>query len=435
MVALTEAEPVVGDVAGHPMEWLEAEICTLAGHIAAATCRFLLLIGEFDDRGGWRTWECLSAAHWLSWKCGMSTRTAREHVRVAHALQELPVMTEAFAAGQLSYSKVRAMTRVATPKTERDLVEVAKHGTATHVDRIVAGYCTVKRNVDPDRGRAQLRRRGVWFDTAADGTVTITVRGGADAAAIMRQAVDAAAAVLPALVDEPDAPMAAKRFDGLEHLARTYLEPDEHKAPNTELVVHADLVTLAEREPGRSEIENGPGLSTTTLERLACECGVRLALDQGGTTLDIGRRSRAIPAALRRAIVDRDQGNCRFPGCTLAGRLQVHHGQHWARRGHTKKPNLFLVCLYHHKVLHEGGWNATGDADGTLTFLDPNGRPMPEVSLPPPRTDPGAIRRQHASAGTYITAETITSKQDAVERLDLGHAVQALWYLDPPIFN
>ncbi|MGZ6968860.1 MAG: DUF222 domain-containing protein, partial [Acidimicrobiia bacterium] len=129
MVALTEAEPVVGDVAGHPMEWLEAEICTLAGHIAAATCRFLLLIGEFDDRGGWRTWECLSAAHWLSWKCGMSTRTAREHVRVAHALQELPVMTEAFAAGQLSYSKVRAMTRVATPKTERDLVEVAKHGT------------------------------------------------------------------------------------------------------------------------------------------------------------------------------------------------------------------------------------------------------------------------------------------------------------------
>ena len=181
MLAITELDPPVSDTTGRPIEWLEAEICTLAGHIAAATCRFLLLLGEFDRRGGWGTWECLSAAHWLSWKCGMSIRTAREQVRVARALEELPVMTAAFAAGQLSYSKVRAMTRVATPKSEADLVEVARHGTASHIDRIVAGYCTTKRNMDPERGRAQLRRRGVWVDTAEDGTVTITVRGDPDA--------------------------------------------------------------------------------------------------------------------------------------------------------------------------------------------------------------------------------------------------------------
>ena len=123
------------------------------------------------------------------------------------------------------------------------------------------------------------------------------------------------------------------------------------------------------------------------------------------------------------------------PGLHDQGRLQVHHGKHWSRRGHTKKSNLLLVCLYHHKVLHEGGWHVTGDADGALTFIDPHGRPMPEVSLPPPKTDAGAIRRENVTAGVQIRADTITAKYDALERLDLDHAVQALWYLDPPTCN
>lgn len=434
-MAVTELRPARDETLGRPLEWLEAEITTLAGHIAAATCRWLLLVAEFDRREGSKTWECLSCAHWLSWKCGMSDRTARDHVRVARALESLPVTTAAFASGQLSYSKVRAITRVATAKSEGDLIEVAKRGTAAHVERIVAGFCMVKRNMDPERGRTQLRRRGVWYETADDGTVSITVRATPDTAALILKAIDIAAAGLPELVDEPDARNAAKRCDGLEQVARTFLEPDERRVPGTELVVHADLETLAEREPARSEVEHGPSLSATILERLACDCGVRLAVDQRATTLDIGRRSRTIPPALRRAIVDRDQGQCRFPGCTHRGRLQVHHGQHWSRGGHTKKPNLLLVCLYHHKVLHEGGWHVTGDADGALTFVDPNGRPMPEVSLPPPKTDATAIRREHVAAGIHIRADTITAKYDAAERLDLGHAVQALWYLDPPTYN
>ncbi len=298
-MAVMDLERAVAETPGRPLEWLEAEITTLAGHIAAATCRWLGLVAEFDRREGWKTWECLSCAHWLAWKCGMSSRTARDHVRVARALEYLPVTTAAFASGQLSYSKVRAMTRVATPRSEADLVEVAKHGTATHVERIVTGYCSVKRNLDPDRGRNQMRRRGFWCDTADDGTVTITIRGAPDATAFILGAVDAAATILPDLVDEPDAPNAARRFDGLEHVARTYLEPDEHRPPNAELVVHADLETLAERAPGRSEIENGPSLSAATLERLACDCGVRLAIDERATTMDIGRRSRTIPSAMR----------------------------------------------------------------------------------------------------------------------------------------
>lgn len=434
-MAVAELQQRSEGVAGRPMEWLEAEILTLAGHLAAAECRFLLLIAEYDRRGGWQSWECMSCAHWLSWKCGISTRTAQEHVRVGRALEELPVMRAAFAAGQLSYSKVRAMTRVATPKSETDLVEVARHGTASHIDRIVAGYAQVKRNMDPDRGRAQLRRRGVWFETNDDGTITITIRGGPDSIALVKQAITAAMGEVPKSIDQPDAPQAARKFDAFEHVARVYLEPDEHAAPRTETVVHADLETLAEDAPGRCELEDGTGLSAATLQRLTCDSGLRLAHDQRGQTLDIGRRSRSIPPALRRAIVDRDQGQCRFPGCSMKGRLQIHHGQHWSRKGHTKKPNLILVCLYHHKVLHEGGWQVTGDADGALTFTDPHGRPMPEVSLPPPRTDALAIRREHVAAGVHITADTIIPRWGAGERLDLHHAVGALWHLDPPTYN
>src|SRR5215207_777797 len=110
--------PAVDDLSGRPTEWLADEITTVAGQLAAATCRFLLLLAEFDRREGYHRWECNSCAHWLGWKVGMSRRTAQDHVRVARALEDLPITTKAFAAGQLSYSKVRAITRVATPKSE-----------------------------------------------------------------------------------------------------------------------------------------------------------------------------------------------------------------------------------------------------------------------------------------------------------------------------
>jgi hypothetical protein len=427
--------PPIDDLGSRPTEWLETEITTLAGHIAAATCRFLLLLGEFDRREGYHRCECISCAQWLSWKIGMSLRTARDHVRVARALEDLPITTAAFAAGQLSYSKVRAITRVASAKSEAALVEVAMHGTASHLDRIVAGYCTVERNVDPDRAKAQLRRRGVWLTTDDDGTATLTVRGPADAVVTMLRAADAAAKELPDLVDEPDFKGAAKRFDGLEHVARTHTEPERTMAPRPEVVVHADLTVLTEQEPGRAEIEAGPRLTATTLERLACDCGLRLATGRNGETLDIGRRSRAIPIALERAILDRDRSKCRFPGCTQKGRLQIHHRRHWTRGGTTDVRNCFLVCLYHHKVLHEGGWHAEGDAADPLTFVDPLGRRVPEVLLPPPGTDPNAIRRDNVQRDVTITAETIQPRRHAGDRLDLDHAVASLCQLEPPFDN
>lgn len=123
-----------------PLERLEAEITQLAGHLAAAECRWLLLIAEFDRRAGYEQWGCRTCSHWLSWQCGLDMRAAREHVRVARALETLPVITEAFSAGRLSYSKLRALTRVATPENEGDLAMIAQHATAVQVERTVRTY-------------------------------------------------------------------------------------------------------------------------------------------------------------------------------------------------------------------------------------------------------------------------------------------------------
>src|ERR1700722_18609351 len=118
-----------------PLERLEAQICELAGHLAAATCRFLVLLGDFDARRGWADWEMTSCAAWLSWKCQMSSGTAREHVRVARALRDLPGIRGEFGAGRLSYAKVRALTRIATPQTEAGPDEIAGPMTGNQLER------------------------------------------------------------------------------------------------------------------------------------------------------------------------------------------------------------------------------------------------------------------------------------------------------------
>src|SRR5438552_2615536 len=136
---------------------LGSEICSLGAHIAAATCRWLLLIGEFDRRSGAGDWECRSTAHWLNWRCGVSLHTAREYVRVALRLADLPAVTAGFGKGELSYSKVRAISRIATPANEADLVELARAGTAGHLDKVVRSF---RRAVALNDERGEARHEG-----------------------------------------------------------------------------------------------------------------------------------------------------------------------------------------------------------------------------------------------------------------------------------
>jgi hypothetical protein len=168
-----------------PMEHLEARICELAGHMAAATCRYLLLIADFDAREGWAQWEVASCAAWLAWKCQVAPGTAREQVRVARAITDLPVIRREFAAGRFSYAKVRALTRIATPETEADLADMAECMTAGQVERFVAAHRRVSRGEDAARQRA----RKLTWRVNGDGTITINAILPPEAGAVVLQAV------------------------------------------------------------------------------------------------------------------------------------------------------------------------------------------------------------------------------------------------------
>ena len=175
-----------------PLERVEAQICELAGHLAAATCRFLVLLGDFDARRGWASWEMTSCAAWLSWKCQMSSGTAREHVRVARALRELPVIRGDFGAGRLSYAKVRALTRIATAGTEAGLAELAGPMTANQLERFARAHRQVS---SVDDQAARIRRR-LAFRFEDDGSLSGTFRLPPLAGAVLLKALRAAAADL-----------------------------------------------------------------------------------------------------------------------------------------------------------------------------------------------------------------------------------------------
>jgi hypothetical protein len=177
------AEPV-------PLERLEARICELAGHLTAATCRFLVLLGDFDARRGWASWDMPSCAAWLSWKCQMTSGTAREHVRVARALRDLPVIRGEFGAGRLSYAKVRALTRIATPENEGGLAEIAGPMTGNQLERFARAH---RRVTHADDAAARVRRRLAWrFED--DGSLAGTFRLPPLAGAVLLRALRAAAA-------------------------------------------------------------------------------------------------------------------------------------------------------------------------------------------------------------------------------------------------
>ena len=180
--------------AGVPLERLEAQICELAGHLAAATCRFLVLLADFDARRGWASWEMTSCAAWLSWKCQMSSGTAREHVRVARALRDLPVIRGEFAAARLSYAKVRALTRIATPATEAGLAEIAGPMTGNQLERFARAHRQV---TAADDASARVRRRLTWR-LEEDGSLSGTFRLPPLAGAVLLKALRAACADLAA---------------------------------------------------------------------------------------------------------------------------------------------------------------------------------------------------------------------------------------------
>ena len=416
-------------------------IAELAAHLDAATARLLDLIRDFDARGGWNS-GFRSCAHWLSWRVGLDPGAARERVRVARTLGTLPRLSEAFARGELSYAKVRALTRVATPETEARLLAVGRAGTAAHVERIVRGWRRVDRNAETREAKRQHAHRSLHVRQDEDGTVVVRGRLAPEVAALLLRALDAArealyqrsraAGPVPSAADpatEPPA-RAQQQADALALLAETALHHElDPGAPGEryQVVVHVDAAVLADPgQPGQSVLEEGSHVSAETSRRLACDASrVVMRHDAEGRLVEIGARTRTIPPALRRALLHRDR-SCRFPGCHVRVG-QGHHVRHWAQGGPTTLANLVLLCRRHHRAVHEEGYQVDRLADGAMCFRRPDGWPLPEV--PPPAAVPAdpvrALRARHQTQGLRLHART-ACPQWLGERLDLGWAIGVL---------
>jgi hypothetical protein len=423
------------------LDRLGDEIAELAAHLDAATARLLDLIREFDARGGWGN-GFRSCAHWLSWRVGLAPGAAREHVRVARALGTLPLLARALARGELSYAKLRALTRVATPEAEARLLAVGRAGTAEHVERIVRGWRRVDRQAEAREAALQHASRALHVYPDSDGTVRIKGRLTAEVGALLVQALAAArealyqqrrapdAATGPADVPEETSTMEQQQADALALLAETALHHGiDPGAPGEryQVVVHVDAEVLADLDtPGQSVIEDGASVPAGTSQRLACDASlVVMRRGRDGRVVEVDARTRTIPPAIRRALHHRDRG-CRFPGCGLRFG-QGHHIHHWAQGGPTTLSNLAVLCRRHHRAVHEDGYQMQRQPDGELEFRRPDGRLLPAVPSPPNVAyDPvHVLRARHEAQGLRLHARTGCPSWTG-ERLDVGYAIDVL---------
>jgi 5-methylcytosine-specific restriction endonuclease McrA len=357
-------------------------------------------------------------------------------------------LAAALARGELSYSKIRALTRVATSETEERLLKIGKAGTAQHVERIIRAWRHVDRQAEVRETAERHRARSLHVYQADDGMVIVRGRLEPEAGAVLMQALAAARETLygqrraaAAVADVPagtrtDLPVAEdlpswgqQQADALTLLAETALHHGmDPGAPGEryQVVVHVDAPVLADADaPGQAVVE-GTRVSAETSQRLACDASrVVMRHDANGRITEVGARTRTIPPALRRALEHRDQG-CRFPGC--GSRFgHGHHIRHWAHGGPTTLSNLTMLCRRHHRAVHEEGYQVERNAEGELVFRWPTGLVL--AAVPPPAALPAEVldplRAYSDALGLEIDAHTSTPNWLG-ERLDLEWAISVL---------
>ena len=404
---------------GESNDQLADQITTLSGQINAATYRFLKLIAEFDRRQAWAGFGIRSCAHWLNWKCGIAMSAAREKVRTARALEGLPGITTAFQKGELSFSKVRAMTRVATDENESHFLNIAEYGTAEHMEAFVKAFRKVSRiadkaadfnaaEVDENRKsilgesqhelrqqQSQQENRSVTCYQDDEGMWIIKAKLPAEEGGLIAKALNQLGDQLANAKSDEESPQKSakgvsaetfsldtqeekltfpqRRADAFVTIAEHYLASAETNSEASSKTSSPNLLSLkgAERcqliihiRAGSNQPEDTPTdvnlddrwLIPNAARRLACDAGLLIVEeDEVGNVLNIGRRSRIIPPAMSRALAIRD-GGCQFPGCCEKRYVEGHHIKHWPDGGETKLDNLVTLCRYHHRELHKGSF-------------------------------------------------------------------------------
>jgi hypothetical protein len=442
--ALSNRDEAPADDHLDTLQDLGDEIATLAAHIHAAEHRFLTLIAEFDRLRGWEPSGHRSCAHWLAFRTGIDLGAARERVRAARSLTDLPRISASMAQGELSFAKVRALTRVATPESEVHLLELARCSTAAQLERTVRAWRRFSRHDEAELERMRHRSRCLSVFPDEEGMYLVRGRLDPEVGAMLMRALEEAGDALFRRDTAEEIEAKQRRADAVGLLAERAMTVgfgggatelgggatgsagggdtdiggtrgggdtnlSGTRAERYQVILHVQPATLRKVPepaderfpasgdalghsgqsdlPGRSDLEDGPRVSAETSRRLSCDVSVvPITEDPGGSILDVGRKSRTIPPALRRALESRDRG-CRFPGCGLRF-TDAHHVKHWADGGETKLDNLVLLCRFHHRLVHEEGYTAHFPMGEKMYFLDPGMRLIPDAppsapSLPP----------------------------------------------------
>ena len=405
------------------LEGRARELAALSAHLNAATARWLdqalalrrdgMAVG--DDFG-----------RWLAWRCGISTCEAREFLRVGEALQELPLVRAAFERGELTFCKLRALTRVATPASEKGLLDLAGGLTASQLERALRVF----RRYRTDEAADSHKLEYVDYHWEDDGSLILRARVPAEDGVVLVKALDAARERVR--VDhragvEHGAPQRRDLdVEALLELASGSLDRGVEQTGSSDpvrLVVHVDAAALTAEGAGRCELEDGPGISPETARRLGCDAEHVASLERNGLPVSVGRRRRTVPPRLRRVLEARDHGACCWPGCDRRRHLAAHHRRHWAHGGETSLDNLLLLCFHHHRLVHEGGYAIEDGAAGELRFRNRYGLLCLSASRPPPGNSEQLVS-DNTEAGLVLDGET--NRNGEGERMDLPLTVDVI---------
>ena len=363
---------------------LGSRIVGMAGRLAAATCRWLLLVAEFDRREGCARFGVWSTARWLSHHCGIAHRTALDQVRVARALSGLPAVgpprCRPDGCPTRRCARSPACRTTASTASSSDLIHIARHGSAAQLESMLRGVRTAD-EVDSSTDEPREYVRSAWTATQQR---NLTARLDPERGALVDKAITELARreqipVVDALVSHGRARPSPPLRDAGDTRARcavTKWPPWSCTSPPRRPIRPIrSRPRSAERTPP-ARLQDGPALPQSVVERLACAGRVRTVVhDCDGTPLDVGRSHRLVTAKQFRALLERDLG-CRHPGCGSRHFLHAHHVVHWMHGGATDLDNLVLLCGTHHRALHEGVFSLLPAGSGRWRFVRADGREL-----------------------------------------------------------